>query len=262
MAVSVAAVIAKALHVQAAGALAMVVVNYADELVRLGSYADAQASDVTIPSLLVEQADGNAGSGMLYINNTAVEPNTIEHYRIDGELGYVWKSYGPFCAYEGWHNFSYTSDANPDETSFTITDSFGLIKAKGGMDAFPVRFHTLLPSKFCTPDGGLSALQLKQRNRKLIAANDQFTPRERLIASGFGVPRRGAQGQLVFDPQDSPIVCFVSRQTQVRETDAGRTVTGHSLVQTSEFSYELPPLATVCRRLWQSASAPVLRFSW
>jgi hypothetical protein len=116
---------------------------------------------------------------MLYINNTAVTPNTIEHYRLDGELGYTWKSYGPFCAYEGWHNMSYTSDANPDETSFTITDSFGLIKAQGGMDALPLSFHTLKPSKFCTPEGGLDALQLRQRNRKLIAAHDQFTPRHR-----------------------------------------------------------------------------------
>jgi hypothetical protein len=126
---------------------------------------------------------------MLYINNTAVTPNTIEHYRLDGELGYTWKSYGPFCAYEGWHNMSYTSDANPDETSFTITDSFGLIKAQGGMDALPLSFHTLKPSKFCTPEGGLDALQLRQRNRKLIAAHDQFTPRHRLEAEGFGVPQ-------------------------------------------------------------------------
>ena len=136
-----------------------------------------------------EQADGNGGSGMLYINNTAVTPNTIEHYRIGGEHGYLWKSYGPFCAYEGWHNMSYTSDANADETSFTISDSFGLIKAHGGMDAFPVTFHTLQPSKFCTPAGGLNALQQRQRNRKLIAAHDQYTPRDRLLAEGFGVPQ-------------------------------------------------------------------------
>ena len=126
---------------------------------------------------------------MLYINNTAVTPNSIEHYRIDGQLGYTWKSYGPFCAYEGWHNFSYTSDANPDETTFTITDSFGLVKAKGGMDAFPLSFHTLKPSKFCTPDEGLDPVSLKQRTRKLVAAHDQFTPRERLIEQGWGVPQ-------------------------------------------------------------------------
>ena len=136
-----------------------------------------------------EQSDGNGGTGMLYINNTAATPNVIEHYRIDGELGYTWKSYGPYCAFEGWHNLSYTSDANPGETSFSITDSFGLIKAKGGMSDFPVTFHTLKPSKFCTPDGGLNAIQIAQRNQKLIAAHDQFTPRDRLIAGGFGVPQ-------------------------------------------------------------------------
>jgi hypothetical protein len=126
---------------------------------------------------------------MLYINNTAVTPNTIEHYAIEGDIGYMWKSYGPFCAFEGWHNFSYTSDANPDETTFTITDSFGLIKAKGGMDAFPLRFHTIMPSKYCTPDGGLNSQQIRQRNRKLIAANDQFTPRARLVQQGWAVPQ-------------------------------------------------------------------------
>ena len=145
--------------------------------------------DLVIIDFRDEQADGNGGSGILYINNTAVTPNTIEHYRIDGELGYTWKSYGPFCAYEGWHNFSYTSDANPDETSFTITDSFGLLKAKGGMADFPVTFHTTLPSKFCTPEGGLSPLQIKQRTRKIVAANDQFTPRHRLVEFGFAVPQ-------------------------------------------------------------------------
>ena len=64
-----------------------------------------------------------------------------------GEIGYTWKTYGPFCAYEGWHNFSYTSDHNPDETSFTITDSFGLIKARGGMSDLPNAFYTFAPSK-------------------------------------------------------------------------------------------------------------------
>ena len=85
--------------------------------------------------------------------------------------------------------------------------TFGLIKAAGGMDEFPVRFHTLMPSKFCTPpktcssddpqnswadttcSTGLSELQVRQRNRKLLAAHDQFTPRHRLVAEGFSVPQ-------------------------------------------------------------------------
>ena len=65
-----------------------------------------------------------------------------------GQLGYTWKTYGPFCAEEGWHNFTYTSDSNPEETFFTITDSYGLIKAQGGMGDFPVRFHTLAPVSY------------------------------------------------------------------------------------------------------------------
>jgi hypothetical protein len=145
--------------------------------------------DLIVIDFRDEQADGNAGTGMLSINNTSVEPNAIETYRIEGDLGYTWKSYGPFCAYEGWHNFSYTSDANPEETTFTITDSFGLIKAKGGMDSLPLRFHTTKPSKFCTPDGGLTDLQRKQRNVKLIAAHDQFKPRSQLLSEGFAVPQ-------------------------------------------------------------------------
>jgi hypothetical protein len=136
-----------------------------------------------------EQSDGNGGSGMLYINNTAVQPNTIETYRIEGELGYTWKSYGPFCAYQGWHNFTYTSDANPEETSFTITDSYGLVKAQGDMNSLPLRFHTILPSKFCTPDGGYTQLQTRQRVRKLIAAHDQTTPRAQLLEEGLAIPQ-------------------------------------------------------------------------
>ena len=119
--------------------------------------------DLVVIDFRDEQADGNAGSGMLYINNTSFEPNTIENHRIEGQLGYTWKSYGPFCAYEGWHNFSYTSDTNPEETSFVVTDTFGLVKAQGGMASMPLRFYTHMPSKYCTPDGGLSAKQLKQR---------------------------------------------------------------------------------------------------
>ena len=49
--------------------------------------------------------------------------------------------------------------------------------------------HTQKPSKFCTPDGGLDEVQRRQRNRKLIAANDQFTPRERLEKQGWAVPQ-------------------------------------------------------------------------
>lgn len=106
-----------------------------------------------------------------------------------GQLGYMWKTYGPFCAPEGWHTFSYTSDANPEETTFTITDSFGLIKAQGGMDDFPVQFHTRSPSKFCTDEHLLDEQKTVQRAQKLFAYHDQFTPRAELEADGFQVPQ-------------------------------------------------------------------------
>ena len=161
--------------------------------------------DLIVIDFRDEQADGNAGSGMLYINNTSQEPNTIENYRIEGQLGYTWKSYGPFCAYEGWHNFSYTSDANPDETSFVITDSFGLVKAQGGMGSLPVRFYTHKPSKFCTPEGGLTPQQLKQRTRKLLAAHDQALPRSRLLEKGLPVPQDEYPPLTVFDNDHSDL---------------------------------------------------------
>ena len=106
-----------------------------------------------------------------------------------GSLGYTWKSYGPYCAPEGWHNLTYTSDANPQETSFTITDSYGLIKASGSMDDFPVSFHTISPAKFCNPDGGLAFSEQQKRARKLLAFRDQYTPRVELEQKGFLVPQ-------------------------------------------------------------------------
>ena len=84
---------------------------------------------------------------------------------------------------------TYTSDANPAETSYEIHDSYGLLKAKGGMSAFPTTFHTLAPSKFCSPSGGLTTELQSKRNRKLIAYNDQRTPRAQLQKQGFGVPQ-------------------------------------------------------------------------
>ena len=119
-----------------------------------------------------------------------------------GQRGYTWKSYGPFCAQEGWHNFTYTSDGNPEETVFTITDSYGLIKAQGGMHDLPVRFYTYAPSKFCVPDEGLTGDQSNKRNNKLFAYHDQFTPRAKLIEEGFGAPQDKWPPLTVFDNED------------------------------------------------------------
>ena len=181
--------------------------------------------DLIVIDFRDEQADGNDGNGMLYLNNTFVQ-----HYRIQcaalctppcchglypesslypkvscdrrGQRGYTWKSYGPFCAQEGWHNFTYTSDGNPEETVFTITDSYGLIKAQGGMDDLPVRFYTYAPSKFCVPDEGLTGDQSNKRNNKLFAYHDQFTPRAKLIEEGFGAPQDKWPPRTVFDNDD------------------------------------------------------------
>lgn len=150
--------------------------------------------DLIVIDFRDEQHDGNGGSGILYLNNTTTDPPTIETHRIEGMLGYTWKSYGPFCAYEGVHNFTFTSDANPSETSYKITDSFGLVKAEGGMDSFPARFYTMAPSKFCTPEIGtdkeeFTAKEMRQRNQKLVGFKDQYTPRNQLLEEGWGVPQ-------------------------------------------------------------------------
>ena len=125
---------------------------------------------------------------MLYLN--VEEDGRVETYQIPGEFGYTWKTYGPFCAPQGWHNFTFTSDANTPETRFLIKDSYGLIKACGGMDDFPMRFHTTLPSKYCTaPDAGYTPLQIRQRTQKILAAADQFISDAELAESGFRNPR-------------------------------------------------------------------------
>ena len=45
---------------QRGGAVAMVVVNYADEILSMGAYSDVDIEAVTIPLVLVMQADGGA----------------------------------------------------------------------------------------------------------------------------------------------------------------------------------------------------------
>ena len=140
--------------------------------------------DLIIIDFRDEQGDGNDGQGTLSINGSTGPQKHV----ITNSVGFTWKTHGPYCAPQGWHNFTYTSDQNYVETTFTIRDSYGLIKAQGGMDAFPVRFYTMSPSKFCTPSGGVfSQEEQKKRNRKLLCYHDQFTPRATLEAEGYGV---------------------------------------------------------------------------
>ena len=83
--------------------------------------------------------DGNQGRGILRITNSS--SGFVNTYELGAFWG-MWKTFGPYCAPEGTHTFSYTSDANPSETTYTVTDSFGLVRAQGGMQDFPASFNT------------------------------------------------------------------------------------------------------------------------
>ena len=68
--------------------------------------------------------------------------------------------------------------------------------------------------------------------------------------TGFAVPVRkpmpnddDGPGVIVFEPQDSAIVRFVSWPTEKHPTLGGHL--GHSLIQTAPSSYDVPPLATI-----------------
>ena len=85
--------------------------------------------DLVVIDFRDEQADGNQGKGLLTLaNSTSGEAATYEI----GPFWGMWKSFGPFCAPYGTHTLSFTSDANTDETSVTIVDSFGLVRGRGG----------------------------------------------------------------------------------------------------------------------------------
>lgn len=141
--------------------------------------------DLVVVDFRDEQGDGNQGSGMVRITNTS--SGFVNTYDLT-PFGGMWKTFGPFCAPEGTHTLSFTSDANPSETTVTVTDSFGLIRAAGGMMDFPMSFNTTSPSKFCMPSGGFSETEKIKRAKKLIAYHNQFTPREILESEGAKVP--------------------------------------------------------------------------
>lgn len=64
---------------------------------------------------------------------------------------------------------------------------------------------------------------------------------------GFGVPTL-VKGRVEFDPQNSPVVCFVSRPTSEamgQVSDGRARAIGHSLIQSAASTYEVPPLATI-----------------
>ena len=125
--------------------------------------------DLIVIDFRDENGDGNQGSGLLRLQNST-DNSTLTY-----EIGSFWglhRAFGPYCAPAGRHSISFTSDSNAVETTVKITDSFGLIKARGGMDDFPLEFNTTAPAKFCIPaDLGGQALpeELKfERARKLV----------------------------------------------------------------------------------------------
>ena len=66
---------------------------------------------------------------------------------------------------------------------------------------------------------------------------------------GFCIPVQHEEGKTEFEPQDSPVVCFVSRPTEVSlEEKVGGgdpQAYGRSLIQSAASSYDLPPLSRV-----------------
>ena len=67
------------------------------------------------------------------------------------------------------------------------------------------------------------------------------------------------ESKVIFQAQDSPVVCFVSRDTTEDKSDGDgggaadkrkgrgkdREMIGHSLIQTASSTYDLPPLSTI-----------------
>jgi hypothetical protein len=138
--------------------------------------------DLVIIDFRDEQGDGNQGSGLLRLSNHS--SGAVATYEIAPFWG-LWKTFGPFCAPHGEHSMTFTSDAQESETSFTILDSYGLVKARGGMNDFPVTFNVSAPSRFCSDPHLLTEERSKERARKVIAYDLQFTPRAELQRTGW-----------------------------------------------------------------------------
>ena len=85
------------------------------------------------------------------------------------------------------------------------------------MDAFPVTFHTILPSKFCVPGEGedYTPEQILKRNRKLVAANDQTVPRSRLEEEGWGVPQDVYPPLTVYDNNSTAVPVDLRRKSAI-----------------------------------------------
>jgi len=142
--------------------------------------ADCCDGDTIVLDFRDEQADGNQGSGTLRLHNAT--DGTVRVHEIRPFWG-MWKSFGPFCAPEGTHTMSFTSDANPTETTLTITDSFGLVRGAAGMFDFPISFNTTAPNKMCEAFDNGTEFDLetqKKRARKVYHYSNQGVPRAEL----------------------------------------------------------------------------------
>jgi len=154
--------------------------------------------DLVVLDFRDEQADGNQGHGLLTLTNSS--SGEAATYEITPFYG-LWKSFGPFCAPHGQHTLSFTSDAQPGETSVSIIDSFGLVRGKGGMHDMPITFNTSYPSRFCFEDDLMESCHCgdedtckrspcvkerqKERARKIFAYSMQFKSRTELAEAGY-----------------------------------------------------------------------------
>ena len=82
--------------------------------------------DLVVIDFRDEMGDGNQGSGLLKLTNYTT--GDVSTYEIGSFWG-MWESFGPFCAPAGEHSFTFTSDAQSTETTFSIIDSFGLVRS-------------------------------------------------------------------------------------------------------------------------------------
>lgn len=111
---------------------------------------DCCLGDQILLKMRDEGMDGNEGTGLFTFNST--DGGRAEH--IIRRFYGVEQTFGPFCALAGYHTFEYNSDARPEETSWSIFDSYGNLIKYGDLSTtqFPVNFHTTSPSKFCDLD--------------------------------------------------------------------------------------------------------------
>ena len=84
--------------------------------------------DLVIVDFHDSHGDGNEGDGLLSLSNSTSGLDLT--YRIGAFADMTWKTYGPFCAPAGAHTLTFTSDANPEETTFQVFKGATLTHAR------------------------------------------------------------------------------------------------------------------------------------